>query len=145
VEALQILRALTRETYGWKHHPATLMWAGYEPALVAYGLAMCDEWVRRGSPDTVAPQLLDELGLQRRPRRNVRRPPWLGDEAFHRAHRSNLLRKDPTWYRRLWPDEPDDLDYVWPVRSGSAVGSGPSRAPSPRSRTRTGRSSPPRR
>ena len=119
VEALQILRALVRPAYGWKHHPATLMWAGHEPALVLYGLAMCDEWVRRGSPDTVAPQLLAELGLSRRPRSNVRRPPWLGDEAFHRSHRSNLLRKDPEWYRTFFPDDPDDLEYVWPVRKAS--------------------------
>jgi hypothetical protein len=90
------------------------MWKGYEPALVVYGLAMVDEWVRRGSPDTVAPQLIAELG--RRPRRDAKRPPWVGDPAFHAAHRSNLLRKDPEWYRQLWPDEPDDLEYVWPVR-----------------------------
>ncbi len=28
VEALQVLRALTRESYGWKSHPAVLMWGG---------------------------------------------------------------------------------------------------------------------
>ena len=94
------------------------MWKGYEEALGAYGLVMVDEWVRRGSPDTVAPQIIEELG--KKPRRNARRPPWLGDEAFHRAHRSNLLRKDPEWYGRLWPEEPDDLEYVWPVRKGDA-------------------------
>jgi hypothetical protein len=120
VEALQILRALLRPEYGWKHHPATLMWKGYEDALVVYGLAMVDEWVQRGSPDTVAPQLIAELG--KRPRWNARRPPWVGDEAFHAAHRSNLLRKDPEWYRRLWPDEPDDLDYVWPSKSPRPMG-----------------------
>jgi hypothetical protein len=42
-------------------------------------------------------------------------PPWLGDEAFHAAHRSNLLRKAPEYYRSFWPEEPDDLEYVWPV------------------------------
>lgn len=74
--------------------------------------------MRRGSPDTVAPQLIAELG--HRPRRHAKRPPWLGDEAFHRAHRSNLVRKLPDWYRAQWPDEPDDLEYVWPVRKGDA-------------------------
>ena len=38
VEALQILRALTVPGYGWRHHPAVKMWAGYEEALVRYGL-----------------------------------------------------------------------------------------------------------
>ena len=41
VEALQILRALTRERYGWKHHPAVRMWAGYEEALACYAMEVC--------------------------------------------------------------------------------------------------------
>ena len=28
VEALQVLRALVRPVYGWKHHPAVRMWVG---------------------------------------------------------------------------------------------------------------------
>lgn len=43
-------------------------------------------------------------------------PPWLGDEPFHRSHRSSLLRKDPAHYGPLFPGVPDDLEYVWPVR-----------------------------
>jgi hypothetical protein len=42
-------------------------------------------------------------------------PPWLGDEAFHASHRSNLLRKNPEWYGQFGWTEPDDLPYVWPV------------------------------
>jgi hypothetical protein len=124
VEALQILRALVRPEYGWKHHPATLMWKGHEEALASYGLVMVEEWLRRGSPDTVADQLVAELGRRPRSQAQLARlkirglPAWLGDEAFHAAHRSNLLRKDPEWYGPQWPDEPDDLEYVWPVRKG---------------------------
>jgi hypothetical protein len=114
------LRALLRESYGWKHHPATRMWKGYEDALARYGLVMVEEWQRRGFPDTVGPQIVEELGHT--PRRNARRPPWVGDEAFHAAHRSNLLRKDPAWYRQQWPDEPDDLDYVWPSKTPRLMG-----------------------
>ncbi|MEU7740966.1 MSMEG_6728 family protein [Nonomuraea sp. NPDC049158] len=29
--------------------------------------------------------------------------------------RSALLRKEPGFYRPLFGDEPDDLDYVWPA------------------------------
>ena len=43
-------------------------------------------------------------------------PPWLGDPDFHRSHRSALVRKDAGHYRELFPEVPDDLDYVWPVR-----------------------------
>ena len=114
VETLQILRALTRETYGWKHHPAVKMWCGYEPALVAYGLAMCDEWTSRGGADTCAVQISAEG-----PRPSVEDlPPWIGDAEFHRAHRSALLRKDPDHYATHF-DEPDDLPYVWPVPGGA--------------------------
>jgi hypothetical protein len=42
-------------------------------------------------------------------------PPWLGDEQLHRSHQSNLIRKDPGFYRPLFPDVPPDLPYVWPV------------------------------
>lgn len=41
VEALQVLRALTYPTYGWKRHPAVRMWAGFERGVAAYGLAVC--------------------------------------------------------------------------------------------------------
>ena len=40
VEAKQIYLALTQEEYGWKTHPAVLMWKGYEQALAFYGWCM---------------------------------------------------------------------------------------------------------
>src|SRR4051794_41669190 len=53
VETFQILRALTWPNYAWKNHPAVRMWRGFVPALVAYGLANCAEWVRRGDSGTL--------------------------------------------------------------------------------------------
>ncbi|WP_395817144.1 hypothetical protein [Curtobacterium flaccumfaciens] len=41
-------------------------------------------------------------------------PPWNDDEALHVSHRSKLVQKAPEHYRELFPDVPDDLDYVWP-------------------------------
>jgi hypothetical protein len=56
-------------------------------------------------------------------------PPWLGDEAFHLSHRAALVRKDPEFYGRRFPDVPDDLPYVWPTRESSrnAAAEDPSR------------------
>src|SRR5690242_21265461 len=76
VETFQILRALTWPTYAWKSHPAVTMWRGFVPGLVAYGLASCREWTRRGYADSVGPQLLawtagEEPG-------DVELPPWFG-------------------------------------------------------------------
>ena len=122
-ETIQVLRALTVPGYGWRHHPAAAMWAGYEEALVRYGLAVCDEWCRRGHADASAATLLADLragtGLT-----TVRDqvaladagelPRWLGESGFHLSHQSALVRKDPAHYRRYFPDVADDLPYVWP-------------------------------
>ena len=48
-------------------------------------------------------------------------PPWLGDSALHRSHQSALLRKDPELYGSCFPGVPNDLPYVWPVRSQQAI------------------------
>jgi hypothetical protein len=124
VECIQVLRGVTRPGYGWRHHPAVLMWKGYEEALGRYALTCCEVWVERGFADTCASTIgadLASCGIT-----HVRSqaalaaagalPPWLGDPAFHRSHQSALLRKDPTFYGPRFPGVPDDLDYVWPVR-----------------------------
>lgn len=123
VETIQVLRALTVPGYGWRHHPAARMWTGYEEALVRYGLEICDRWCGLGHGDTCAGTLVADLsertGCGARGTRTVspwRRPAsWLGDPAFHRSHRSALVRKDPVFYRSRFPDVPDDLPYVWPA------------------------------
>jgi Pyrimidine dimer DNA glycosylase len=129
VEALQVLRALTRPGYGWANHPAALMWKGFEEALGRYGLTCCEVWVEHGFGDTCAVTIADDLRVAGVP--TVRSqvalaaadalPPWLGDEALHRSHRSALVRKDHVHYGPLFPDVPDDLPYVWPVRSQSVL------------------------
>lgn len=120
VETLQLLRALTIPDYGWQRHPATRMWMGYIPALVHYGAAMAEEWIRRGGSDTTLPQIL-EFAPGREHSGPVPLPPWLGDPVFHRAHQSNLLRKDPQFYGPLFPDVPDDLPYLWPEPEHEAL------------------------
>ena len=57
VEALQLLRAVTIPTYGWRNHPAAKMWRGFVPALTRYGLEMTDAWIERGHADTVRDQI----------------------------------------------------------------------------------------
>jgi hypothetical protein len=116
VETLQIMRVLTGESKGWATHPAVKMWAGYQLALLAYQRAVCREWRSRGYADTCLRKTLDAyLEAYDVPAGGVPLPTWYGDEAFHRAHRSNLLRKAPDHYRAYWPTERDDLPYVWPV------------------------------
>lgn len=124
VECIQVLRGLIRSGYGWRHHPAVLMWTGFEEALGRYAFTVCDVWVERGFGDTCAATIGADLGAadvtavrtQRQLADAGALPPWLGDPAFHRSHQSALVRKDPAHYRPLFPDVPDDLEYVWPVR-----------------------------
>lgn len=116
VEVLQILRTLAGESAGWKNHPAVRMWRGWEHALIDYGLAVCAEWRHRGYEDSCGRRIA-QLGSQFHHQGRPPRPPWLGDELFHLSHRSNLLRKEPAWYRPAWPDDPDDLPYAWPLEA----------------------------
>ena len=123
VEVIQIVRALTVPTYAWKNHPAVLMWEGYEEALGAYGMAVVRRWCELGFGDTCASTIQGDLAAagvatvrsQAELAQAGALPPWLGDERLHQSHRSALVRKDPDVYRPLFPDVPDDLEYVWPV------------------------------
>lgn len=111
VETLQILKALSLPSYGWQNHPAVKMWRGFERGLVAYGIAICDEWRGRGFNDTCLDKIRLYLDVHPASRST---PNWLTDDLC-RSHQSNLLRKDRAHYGPLFPSVPDDLPYVWPV------------------------------
>lgn len=113
VETLQILRCLAGETDGWKNHPAVKMWRGYEIPLAMYGLAICDEWVRRGYKDTCATKIM-ELKNKHFKEGPVSMPPWIGGD-IHITHQSRLVQKFPEHYKEIFPDVPGDLEYYWPV------------------------------
>ena len=120
VETLQILRALVYPSYrGWKNHPATAQWRGFTAALVCYGVAMCDEWERRGRADAVRAALLEFGGGKRLEEDELAvrglLPPWLGNPVYHASHRSSLVAKLPEHYRPLFPDADPDAPYVWPA------------------------------
>ena len=122
VECLQVLRGLTVEGYGWRHHPAVKMWRGREEALGRYAFTCCEVWLESGFGDTCAASIGQELAVigiaqvrsQAQLRRSRALPSWLGDEDFHRSHQSALVRKDPDFYGPRFPGVPDDLPDVWP-------------------------------
>jgi hypothetical protein len=123
VETLQVLRALELPDYGWTSHPVVQMWRGRTAGLVGYGLATVRVWRERGFADSTHTLITEfapdvEGASQEELARAGLVPSWLGDEALHRSHRSNLLAKDPDFYRPLFEPlfgvEPDDLPYLWP-------------------------------
>lgn len=109
VEVLQLLKALTHGG-GWVNHPAAQMWREHVNALVAYGVAVCDEWIGRGYKDTCR----DKILAYQEANAECVMPLWLGNETLHASHRSNLLRKDETHYRQFGWTEPTDIEYYWP-------------------------------
>lgn len=110
VEAKQILLILLNESErkGWRNHPAVKMWKGHESALAEYGKTICEEWIRRGYKDSLLPYFTE------RATKHDRSPVW--GEAFHRAHRSNLIRKNAEHYLAQFGCDavPDNLEYIWP-------------------------------
>jgi len=95
---------------GWKNHPASKMWRGYEYELCRYGMFLAlaietpagEKWYK----------YYRELKKQFP---NTGKPLWIGNKKFHDSHKSNLLRKDFEWYSQFSWDVPDDLPYYWPV------------------------------
>lgn len=139
VESKQLLLALgvpvgehtPKEKSSWANHPCAKMWAGHEMGLIAYSICVCDEWIVRGFRDTLREQFLQAVTTVCQPvmkefmatgvtpeacEELFAKPKWLGNHIFHASHRSNLLRKDPEHYGQFGWNEPDDLDYVWPIR-----------------------------
>jgi len=113
VEVLQLLNALAGKTRGWINHPAASMWSGYESTLALYGDIICEEWIERKYHDTCRGKIRNIC--QPANAFDYPKPQWLGDEAFHAAHRSNLLRKMPEHYKQFGWAEPDTLPYIWPA------------------------------
>jgi hypothetical protein len=81
------------------------MWAGHEPALVAYLNAMLREWARRGKKNDKLTPGDASLGLDEGDTdcRARAMPPWLGNPALHACHREALMAKLPQHYGASTP------------------------------------------
>lgn len=106
VEAYQIIRAI-KYGGGWSHHPAVKMWRGHINALKLYYNLSLEEWIRRGYKNR-----MEKMPIHGK----IVYPAWFGNEVFHAAHRSNLLRKDFTYYSKYGWSEPPDLPYHWGLK-----------------------------
>lgn len=113
VEAWQILQALQGKTKGWRNHPATIMWQGYEQSLIRYGITVCHVWTGRGFQDSLTAKFTAELQAG-----SYQDPWWLGFQPLHISHQSNLFRKDPFHYANYMAVGAS-LPYVWCKPDGS--------------------------
>lgn len=113
VEVLQLLNSLYRPDYkGWKNHPCREMWRDTPQALVEYGLAICTEWKSRGYKDTC----YEKIDAYSTKAPIWAMPKWFGRDDVHLSHKSNLIKKFSDHYRPFWPDVPDNIEYVWPIK-----------------------------
>ena len=106
VEAKQILNILRNrtETKGWRNHPITKMWEGYDNALAEYFNESIWQWVHRGYTNNME---FEEING------DVVYPHWLGNKSFHSSHRANLLRKDYEYYSQFGWEEDSKNPYTW--------------------------------
>lgn len=113
VETYQVLNILLDRTAsrGWRNHPVTLMWKGYEEALKLYQNITIQEWIKRGYNNNMAYEIVDATKLVF--------PHWLGDEDFHYSHRLKLAWKNWSWYYDKFDDVIDqpigEPEYIWPL------------------------------
>lgn len=110
VEAKQILLILMGETHNssWATHPAVRMWRNYEWSLSAYGLTICEEWIKRGYNDNLAATF--RFYHETITTRILKKFP----EAFYASHRAALLAKDYSYYSKFgWTEKPG-IKYIWP-------------------------------
>ena len=106
VEAHQILNVLLERTNtkGWRNHPITRMWDGYEPALQLYFNMCVKEWTDRGYNNNMEFAKINDVIVY---------PHWLGNKSFHSSPRANLLRKDYEYYSQFGWGEDSTNPYTW--------------------------------
>lgn len=119
LETWQILHTLSGRSFAWDRHPAVVMWRGHGRALATYGMAVCQEWRKRGYRDSLMDKIAESFLWF--PPEQIALPSWMGREDFHLSHQSNLVRKDAKHYGPLFPGVPADLPYVWPVAERSST------------------------
>lgn len=101
---------------GWPHHPATKQWAGYEKKLLEYVLVCRDVYEQRTGVVINVEENIALIQSRIRGDSNKNNPPWLGYDKYHSSHRSNLLRKDESYYSQFLWVEDDTQEYVWPSK-----------------------------
>lgn len=117
LEVYQLLNSIDRlkkgENYkGWTNHPCRKMWHNNTNALVEYGIDVCNEWISRGYKDT----LKEKIQSFYKCNEPHDYPNFIGMESFHLSHRSKLIQKKPEHYRSMFPNTPENLEYIWPIK-----------------------------
>lgn len=123
-DVLTILGVLHEtESTGWALHPVVKMWAGYDVHLGNYGLVLIEEATHRtglsasviGDIAQKGDKIAWHLECATSGEYTLVSPRWMTSPDLHEAHRSELLRRDPMYYRSFFPTTPMDVNQYWPV------------------------------
>ena len=118
VEALQIADCLLVKESRWKNHPAVKMWKGYEGFLILeYLREILIEWEERGFKNEKCREhwgKFKNIIFNGDKKIIYNEPFWLKSD-FIETHRSNLIRKNREYYKKLFPNTKEGLEYIWPV------------------------------
>jgi len=90
---------------GWVNHPITIMWRPFVEALKQYYNLNIQEWIARGYSNNMIQYKIAQS--------SIIYPDWIGYKPFHASHRSNLLRKDFSFYIKYGWDENSNDPYMW--------------------------------
>lgn len=106
---------LRRDPVGWTNHPCKKMWTGFEGLFRDYQYWVTTEWVSRGFKDTCWEKFNCVWNHAYEEDETEGLPWWYDDDKFHEMYQSLLIRKNPDYYRPLFPDTPDDIEFKFPV------------------------------
>ncbi len=99
LEGYQILNVLSGNSMGWRNHPAVLMWAGHEGALLEYVKDMIVEAKHRGIKTENNEDNINRISSKSW---NTEKPEWMKNKLklskVVATHKANLYRKDPIYY-----------------------------------------------
>ncbi|MBK7107432.1 MAG: MSMEG_6728 family protein [Ignavibacteriae bacterium] len=117
VEGNQIANCLLVKETRWKNHPAVRMWKGYEFFLVnKYIDAMIYQWAiikKHKAEKSIITHNFHKFIIKDY---ELQEPFWFSEEFFL-THKSNLIRKNPNYYRPIFGyNIPDNLSYIWDKR-----------------------------
>lgn len=122
VECSQIYDTIINNKKAWSNHPCVKMWRGYENGLLYYGLVHYTEWQIRLLENLRGGTLLHKSGefireeiRMKNGKEDFKLPAWIYDERVYLSHRGNLIRKDPEYYGKFWPNINPVNGYYWSV------------------------------
>jgi hypothetical protein len=87
--------------------PGIQAWKGHEMSLCNFALMMCEQL-----GDTSKMPFFEEQ-LHAATDGSMDPPGWMKIQEINISHRSELIRCNPYYYKKYWPECPVDIPLIW--------------------------------